>query len=109
MRIFAKILSGNMKKLKEIKISRFQLNVLLNKEEKEGFGYLLKHGVYCTTCGGICSEGVLNYTVSLNWLNDIVIEGECAVCGQRVTRIMEFGEDKSFFEKAMDFRESLQN
>ena len=98
-----------MKKLKEIKLSRLQLDVLLNKEEKEDFGYLLKHGVYCTRCNEICVNGVLNYTVRLNWLNDIVIEGECAVCGQKVTRIMEFGENKSFFDKAMDYRESLQN
>ena len=98
-----------MKKLKEIKLSRFQLNVLLNKEEKEGFGYLLKHGVYCTRCNAICTKGVVNYTIRLNWLNDIVVEGECAVCGQKVTRVMEFGESKTFFDKAMDYREALQN
>ena len=98
-----------MKKLKEIKLSRFQLYDLLNKEEIEDFKYLLKHGVYCTTCGGICSKGVINFTVSLNWLNDIMIEGECAVCGQKVARIMEFGENKSFFDKAMEYRETLQN
>lgn len=98
-----------MKKLIEIKISRLQLDILLNKEEKEGFGYLLKHGVYCTRCNTICTKGVVNYTVQLNWLNDIVVEGECAVCGQKVTRTMEFGESKSFFDKAMDYREALQN
>ena len=98
-----------MKKLKEIKLSRLQLDILLNKEEREGFGYLLKHGVYCTRCNAICKRGVVNYTVRLNWLNDIVVEGECAVCGQEVTRTMEFGESKSFFDKAMDYREALQN
>jgi heterodisulfide reductase subunit C len=98
-----------MKKLKEIKLSRIQLDVLLNRQEKDDFGYLLKHGVYCTRCNEICTNGVLNYTVWLNWLNDIVLEGECAVCGQKVTRVIEFGENKSFFDKAMDYRESLQN
>ena len=97
-----------MKKLKEIKISRFHLDVLLNNEEKEGFGYLLKHGVHCYRCNSICT-GVLNYTISLNWLNDIVVKGKCAACGRKVARIMEFGEKRDFFEKAMDFREALQN
>lgn len=98
-----------MKKLKEIKISRFQLDVLMNKEEIEGFKYLLQHGVFCTRCNTVCTKGVENYTLKLNWLNDIVVEGKCAVCGQKVARIMEFGESRDFFEKAMDFREALQN
>ena len=98
-----------MKKLKEIKLSHLQLDFLLNKEEKKGFSFLLNHGVYCTRCNAICAKGVVNYTLRLNRFNDIVVDGECAVCDQKVTRVMEFGENILFFEKAMDYRESLQN
>jgi hypothetical protein len=41
-----------MSKLPELKINRFQLNVLLNKDQKEGLNYLLNRGVYCSTCRG---------------------------------------------------------
>lgn len=47
-----------MNKLAEKKINRFQLNVLLNDEQKVEFNYLLNQGVYCRTCGGTCGKGL---------------------------------------------------
>ena len=35
-----------MTKHSDIKINGFQLNVLLNSEQKEGFDYLLNQGVF---------------------------------------------------------------
>jgi len=98
-----------MKRLKEIKLNEFQLNALLSDEEKNGYRYLLANGVYCSGCQGICKKGVEIKSVKLDWLNDIVVEGNCKVCGHRVARVMEFGEDPEFFENAMNFRKSLQN
>ena len=98
-----------MKKLKELKLNLFQLNALLSEQEKEGFEFLLNEGVYCNRCNDVCRDGVINYSVKLNWLNDIVVDGECAKCGHKVCRVMEFGEDKTFFAKAVEFRESIQN
>jgi len=97
-----------MKKLKEISLNDFQLNVLLNDEEKNDYNFLLNNGVYCSGCGDICKEGVEKTAVTLDALNDIVIRGNCAACGHKVARVMEFGEDKSFFEKAIKFRKSIQ-
>lgn len=97
-----------MKKLKEITLNDFQLNVLLSEEEKNGYYYLLNNGVFCAGCGGVCKKGVVNTTVILDSLNDILVRGNCAICGHKVARIMEFGEDKSFFEKAVKFRKSVQ-
>jgi len=98
-----------MKKLKEITLNDFQLNVLLNEEEKNDYNYLLNKGVYCTGCGDVCKEGVVKTAVTLNSLNDIVVRGNCVICGHEVARVIEFGENKSFFEKAMKFRKSIQN
>jgi hypothetical protein len=98
-----------MKRLKEIKLNDFQVNVLLSDEEKSGYQYLLDNGVYCTQCQGICKKGIVKTAVKLNSLNDIMVEGNCRECGHKVARVMEFGEDRSFFEKAVNFRESLQN
>jgi hypothetical protein len=97
-----------MKKLTDIMINKFQLNVLLDDEQKEGFDYLLNRGVLCSICGGICSEGVEIKEIYLNSLNDIMIRGNCKVCNGKVTRIMEFGEDKEFFKKANSFRNSIK-
>lgn len=90
-----------------IKINRFQLNVLLNNEQKKDFDYLLDHGVFCNTCDKICPEGVEIDEIFLNSSNDIMIKGKCKACGGNVTRIMEFGEDKVFFNNANNFRKSL--
>jgi hypothetical protein len=69
----------------------------------------LKKGVFCARCNSICMEGVDVVSVSLNWLNDIVIKDHCKDCGQKVARIMEFGEHQEFFIKAMEFRSSVGN
>ena len=98
-----------MKKLKEIKLNTFQLNVLLNEEEKAGFELLLNEGVYCNKCKGVCAKGVVNYSCRLNSMNNIVTDGECAICGNPVCRIMEFGENPAFFKKAVKFRKSIKN
>jgi hypothetical protein len=96
-----------MKKLNEIQINHFQLNVLLNVEQKEVFDYLLNEGVYCRTFGGTCSKGVEIKEIHLNSLNDIMVVGKCKACNGDVVRIMEFGENKEFFNKANEFRESV--
>jgi len=97
-----------MTKLTDIKINRFQLNVLLNDEHKKVFNVILQQGVFCSTCGGNCSKGVEVREIFLNSLNDIMIRGNCNACNGKVTRIMEFGEDKEFFEKANKFRKSIK-
>jgi hypothetical protein len=43
----------------------------------------------------------------LTSLNDIYVRGTCKVCGGKVARTMEFGEDKVFYEKASDFRRAI--
>lgn len=98
-----------MKKLKEIKINKFQLNILLDVNEKSTFEMLLNEGVYCMQCNDICKNGVNNYIITLNSMNDIVVKGECGSCENKVTRVVEFGENRTFFEKALKFRKSIQN
>ncbi|NQU52710.1 MAG: hypothetical protein HQ522_09250 [Bacteroidetes bacterium] len=98
-----------MKKLKEINLNTFQLNVLLNEQEKEAFEMLLNEGVYCMQCNDVCKDGVVDYSIKLNSLNDVVVDGDCGTCGNKVGRVMEFGEDPTFFAKAVEFRKSIQN
>jgi len=44
----------------------------------------------------------------LNDLNDIIVEGTCPVCGGKMARYMEFGEDQAFSKKTELFRKQIQ-
>jgi len=96
-----------MKYQKRIEINKFQLNLLLNEEQKEIYNRILNENVFCKTCLGVCSEGVKVNKIFLDSLNDIVINGTCKVCNDKVSRVMEFGENQSFYNKANDFRQSI--
>lgn len=96
-----------MKRPKEIRINRFQLNALLSGEQKESFDYIVNQNVYCRNCSGACKQGIVIKEIILDSLNDIRIEGSCKDCQGKVTRILEFGEDKEFYQKAMNFRNSI--
>lgn len=98
-----------MKRLIELKINRFQLNVLLNEEQKESFDCILNQNVYCGNCGGVPKQGVEIREIFLDLLNDIRIEGACKDCQGKVARILKFGENKEFYQKTMDFRKSIGN
>ena len=93
--------------MKTIKLNSFQLNILLDENEKKGFQFLLNKGVYCVRCKSVCKKGVVDYECRLDSRNDIIVNGKCAECGHPVARVMEFGEDKAFFKKADKFRRSI--
>ncbi|MEA1785749.1 hypothetical protein U1E44_06580 [Arenibacter sp. GZD96] len=88
----------------EVKISKDQLNVLLNEVQKEYFDAVLKQNVFCGTCGSTAKQGVDTKELILDALNDIRIKGICNVCKGDVVRILEFGENQEFHEKAMNYK-----
>jgi hypothetical protein len=67
----------------------------------------LNQGVFCSSCGGTCEKGIEIIEVFLNSLSDIIIKGNCKVCDGKVIRVKEFGADIDFFNKANDFRKSI--
>lgn len=98
--------SGVMKHRKELAINTFQLHRILNESQQTSFRYLLDNGVYCRKCDEICA-GVRNYSILLNDMNDVIVDGFCRTCGDRVVRMMEFGEDAGFSERADVLRSEL--
>ncbi len=98
-----------MKHLKKIQLDEFQLERLLNDEEKRTYRFIIDTNVFCTHCEDTCPEGVDIESVWLNRFNDIHTDGRCRFCGNGVTRIIEFGANESFYDKAMEFRKSLVN
>ncbi|HBX52752.1 MAG: hypothetical protein A2275_08990 [Bacteroidetes bacterium RIFOXYA12_FULL_35_11] len=97
-----------MDRLEEIPINIFQLNILLDENEKDGFEYIKNNNVYCVTCKKMCVKGIEIKEMYLTSLNDIKICGICNKCKNKVTRILEFGENKRFFNNANKFRKSIQ-
>ena len=98
-----------MERPPEIQINIFQLNILLDDKQKDDYNYLLNNGVFCSRCGDICTKGIIVKVIYLTPLNDIMVQGTCKECGGKLTRIIEFGEDKDFYEKANDFRKLIRN
>lgn len=98
-----------MKRPEEIKINRFQLAILLNDEQKKFFDTVMADNVFCVQCGGTCEKGITINEIFLTDLNDILVKGNCNTCKGNVARMMEFGEDKEFYNKVMDFRNSIKN
>jgi hypothetical protein len=98
-----------MKSSIEIPINQFQLAVLLNDEQKQIYKYMLDEGVFCSQCCDFAAKGIEVKEIYLTNLNDIKVRGTCNVCNGKVARIMEFGEDKAFYQKANDFRKTIKN
>lgn len=95
--------------MNDIEINNFQLNGLLNYHEKQGFKYLLENGIFCSTCNDFCEYGVSNYKLILDRFNDINVIGECTLCGTKVSKVIEFGDNESFFRKAVQFRHTIHS
>ena len=94
-----------MNKRKAIVINDFQLPILLNEEEQKGF-LILQNNCFCTTCK---EERPLSnvQSILLNDRNDIEVQGTCPVCGGKMARYMEFGEDQAFSKRADLFRKQI--
>lgn len=97
-----------MDRPEEIPINIFQLNILLDKKEKEVLENITNSNVYCVKCKKMCVKGIEIKEMYLTSLNDIKICGICNKCKNKVTRILEFGENKKFFDKANKFRKSIK-
>jgi len=101
-------MAQNNSRYKQIRINKFQFAILLNNEQKHIFKELTETNVYCTHCGGITEKGMVITDVYLTELQDILAHGTCGVCNSRVARYIEFGEDEAFYNKAINFRKSIQ-
>ena len=98
-----------MKRPPEIKINQFQLARLLDKEQMGFYNEVLADNVFCSHCGDVAKKGTVVEEIILSSLNDIMVRGTCKVCNGKVARIIEFGEDELFYEKAMKFRIDISN
>jgi hypothetical protein len=79
----------------EQEITRFEMQRIF-KGEEEGLAKLLAY-LHCS-----CDRPgrhIVNYTVHVNKLNDLVLRGACSACGGQVGRYLETGEDPKKVER----------
>jgi hypothetical protein len=87
--------------LKSILISAEDLDFLLDSNWHV-FNTLIKN-CYCTNCKRH-DRTIINYSIKLNDLQDVELEGFCENCGHKVGRYLEFGERPEFAERARAFK-----
>lgn len=98
-----------MNKKAEVKIHQFQLRTLLDEERMEVYNTILAKNVYCNNCRGEAKEGIDVEEVVINHISDIIVRGRCKICKGKVARYFEFGENDDFFDKVVNFKNSLKN
>ncbi|MFP4543509.1 MAG: hypothetical protein ACLFQU_04675 [Candidatus Kapaibacterium sp.] len=93
-----------MKRLPEYKLTRLQLYSMMNAEQKSFVDYILENNIICAHCKEPGSMGMNADEYLLTDMNDLLVKGTCKKCNGEVGRLMEFGEDQEFYNKAMKLR-----
>ena len=74
-------------------------------EHYQAFRDIVGTNVFCSKCAktGI-NTGIRDYTIKLDDLNNLHLEGFCTECGNPVARYIEYDEDPAIFARAETFR-----
>ena len=73
----------------EVEITRFEMQRIF-KGDEEGLAKLMAY-LFCP-CEAP-GRHIVNYTVHVNKLNDLILRGTCSACGGPAGRYLETGED----------------
>ena len=68
-------------------------------DNKSEFDFITSH-CYCRHCNNGYESTIVNYTISLNSLNDIELSGYCSECNTKMGRYIETGENRITVENA---------
>ena len=74
-----------------IKITQKDLQEIYGKDWKF-FQEKIIPNCYCHTCKGPYNATIIDYEISLNDINDVILKGKCKKCGNPVNRYLETGE-----------------
>jgi len=68
------------------------------------------HNCYCGSCVDRTHDAtIVDYTIFLNGLGDIVLRGSCARCGGGIGRYLETGEVPDYRERIARVRNGLDS
>jgi len=79
------------KRNKSIPITIEDVEFVFNDRIEE-FHSITTH-CFCRHCNNGYESSIVNYTISLNTLNDIVLDGYCSDCNTKISRYIETGDN----------------
>lgn len=66
------------------------------EEEFDSIVNLATTNSFCGNCTENMSSEMINYTLLLNDLNDVIFQGECKSCGGNIARYIGIGEQAKY-------------
>lgn len=87
-----------MERPKDIPITKDELKTILGNDW-EFFLSRVVHNCHCVRCRSQYSSTIVNYSIVLNDLDDVVLSGQCSECGGPVRRYIETGESIEKLER----------
>ena len=95
-----------MSSKKQIKITKEDL-ITIHGKDYPLFEEKIIPNCYCGKCKTPYQSIIVNYEIYLNDLNDIILEGFCAKCGNRIGRYLETGEVPEYQERIKKIKKDL--
>jgi hypothetical protein len=87
-----------MAKGKELEISIGDVEFIMGKRFNEF--RKITNNVHCHQCNKGYKSKIVNYSISLNYLNDLILRGFCKKCSTKVGYYTETGDDRTMSERA---------
>ncbi len=87
-----------MSKIKTSSIGMDDVAFIFNNN-LEDFNTITNH-CYCRNCENNYESSIVNYSISLNNIYDILLDGFCATCNAPIKRYIETGENPDTAETA---------
>ena len=97
-----------MRKEVEIPISENDLRFIV-EDEFDQIVDLARNNSFCSRCHGKNKVEMVDYTLILNDLNDVIFQGKCKSCNGRIARYVEIGEQVKFRMRTEIIKESKTN
>jgi hypothetical protein len=57
---------------------------------------LAKYNSYCSNCTTKYEVGMIDYSLEIDYLNDVVFKGRCKRCAAKIVRVVEIGGQPRF-------------
>lgn len=92
------------RKAKIIPVSADDVAFIFNND-MEDFNFMISH-CYCANCSNDYTRIITNYSIGLNDLNDLVLEGFCSDCNYHISRYIETGDNPIIAKNAEAIRQT---
>ena len=92
----------------EIRITEEDLKFIV-RDEFDQIVDLARNNSFCSKCYGKNKIEMIDYSLVLNDLNDVIFQGKCKSCNGKIARYIEIGEQVKFQMRIEIIKESKIN